>query len=102
MTVEHIPNRLHHCQVILLVIQTQTLVTMMTITIKEADDGRGRKGGHPEHNAQRPLLPRDTSPHTRGILESLQQLSTPTGSMKNAAEPPSFLTVMITRMLGTD
>jgi len=32
---EEIANHLHHWQVILVVIQTQTLVTMTTMTIKE-------------------------------------------------------------------
>jgi len=35
LTVEEITNHLHHRQVILVVIQTQTLVTMTTMTIKE-------------------------------------------------------------------
>jgi len=35
LTVEEISNHHHHRQVILVVIQTQTLVTMTTITIKE-------------------------------------------------------------------
>jgi len=35
LTMEEIPPHLHHCQVILVVIQTQTLVTMTTMTIKE-------------------------------------------------------------------
>jgi len=34
LTVEEISNQLHHRQVILVVIQTQTLVTMTTMTIK--------------------------------------------------------------------
>jgi len=33
--VKEISNHLHHREVILVVIQTQTLVTMMTMTIKE-------------------------------------------------------------------
>ena len=57
---------------------------------KGGDDGRGRRGGRPERNARRPSVPRDTSPCTRGILEFLQQLSTPNRSIKNAAEPPYF------------
>jgi len=55
-----------------------------------ANDGRGRRGGRPEPNPRRPSVPRDSSPHTRGILEFLQQLSTPNRSIKNAAEPPYF------------
>ena len=35
LTVEEISNHLYHPQVIMVVIQTQTLVTMTTITIKE-------------------------------------------------------------------
>jgi len=35
LTGEEISNHLHHCQVILGVIQTKTLVTMTTMTIKE-------------------------------------------------------------------
>jgi len=57
---------------------------------KGGDDGRGRRGGRAERNAQRPCVPRDTSPGTRGILEFLQQLSTLNRSIKNAAEPPCF------------
>jgi len=57
---------------------------------KEGDDGRGRRGGRPECNARRPSIPRDTSPRTRGILEFLQQLSTPTRLVKNAAERHYF------------
>jgi len=45
---------------------------------KAGNDSRGRRGGRPERNARRPSVPRDTSPRTRGILEFLQQLSTPT------------------------
>ena len=55
---------------------------------KNGDDGRGRRGGRPERNAQKPSIPRDTSPRTRGILQYLQQLGTPMRSVKNAAEPP--------------
>jgi len=57
---------------------------------KEEADGRGRRGGRPERNTRRPSVPRDTSPRTRGILEFLQQLSTPNRSIKNAAEPLYF------------
>ena len=57
---------------------------------KGGDDGRGRKGGRPERNTGRPSMPRDTSSRTRGILEFLQQLSTPNRSIKNAAEPLYF------------
>jgi len=57
---------------------------------KGGDDGRGRRGRPPERNARRPSVPRDLSPCTRGILEFLQQLSTPNRSIKNAAEPPYF------------
>ena len=57
---------------------------------KGGNDGRGRRGGRPERNARRPSVPRDTSPRTRGMLEFLQQLSTPNQSIKNAAEPPYF------------
>jgi len=39
LTVEEISNHLHHRQVILVVIQTQTLVTMTTITIMEETMG---------------------------------------------------------------
>jgi len=44
---------------------------------KSGDDGRGRRGGRPKRNARRLSVPRDSSPRTRGILEFLQQLSTP-------------------------
>jgi len=57
---------------------------------KGGDDGRGRRGGRLERNARRPSVPRDTSPRTRGILEFLQQLSTPNRSIKKAAEPRYF------------
>ena len=55
---------------------------------KGGDNGRGTRDGRPEHHAQGPSVPKDTSPHTRGILEFLQQLSTPTRSVIKAAEPP--------------
>jgi len=58
---------------------------------KGGNDSRGRRGRRPERNARRLSVPRDTSPRTRGILESLQQLSTGTRSMKNVAEPPYFV-----------
>jgi len=57
---------------------------------KRGDDSRGRRGKHPERNARRPLVHRDSSPCTRSILEFLQQLSTLNRSIKNAAEPPYF------------
>jgi len=57
---------------------------------KGGDDGRGRRGGRPEHNARRPSVPRDLSSRTRGILQFLQQLSTLNRSINNAAEPPYF------------
>jgi len=53
-------------------------------------DGRGRRGGRPERNPQRPSVPRDSSPRTRGIFEFLQQLSTPNQSIKNATGPSYF------------
>jgi len=58
---------------------------------KGGDDGRDRRGERPNRNPRRPSVPRDTSPRTKGMLESLQQLSTPTQSMKNAAEAPYFV-----------
>jgi len=67
---------------------------------KGGDDGRGRRGGRPERNPQRPSLPRDTSPCTRDILEPLQQLSTPIRS-KMWLNPATFFRVMIARMLET-
>jgi len=55
---------------------------------KEGNYCRGNRGGRPDRNTRRPSVPRNTSPRTKGILEILQQLSTPTRSIKNAAEPP--------------
>jgi len=57
---------------------------------KGGNHGTGRRGGRPERNARRSLVPRDSSPRTRGIIEFLQQLSTPNRSIKNASEPPYF------------
>jgi len=57
---------------------------------KGGNDCRSNRGGRPDRNARRPSVPRNTSPRTKGILEILQQLSTPTRSINNAAEPPYF------------
>jgi len=55
---------------------------------KKGGDGRGRRGGRPEHNARRRSIPRDTSPRTRAMLEFMQSLSTSQQPTKNTAEPP--------------